>query len=480
MTAAAPPLGAAEAPVLRVAAAWGTTIVGVKMLQRGQSCTLGTEPGALAVMPDELQAPPVPLRASGGGWELDARGAMAGVLMLRGREENLLQIARTGAPVPVLPGDYGLVQYGLFSIFFQYTTAAQPLKSPFTSIEPLVGLSVFSSVVMHLGIIGLLIINWTPPEYQLPPELVSPEDYAARFGLNRPLDEMEPPKVASDSKSGGGSGVKDPGAKDPRKQGGGQKILGKEGKAGMNGKEDHTELPGEIKPTTVYGGLSEALADTGTDIKKTLAEIQTVTEALGGLNSNNVVLGSGSGTGLKGAGSGGGGTGAGVMFGSGTMQTGWGPGNGGGFGSGTGGPGGKGTGGFGGGGTGGGTGGGNGPGNGAGNGPGEHGLAGAGNGGAAHGGLNPEQIRRVVIAHRGALQACYEIEAQKDPTLRGGVTVSWTIDPSGGVTSANLAGSSIHNARVEGCVVRQVRTWHFPSSDGNSQATFPFSFGIGR
>ncbi|HEY1692044.1 MAG TPA: AgmX/PglI C-terminal domain-containing protein [Polyangiaceae bacterium] len=479
MVAAAPSLGAASAPILRVAAAWGTTIVGVRMLERGQSCSLGEQAGALAVMPDGLQAPETPLRAAGGGWELDARGAMAGVLMLRGREENLVQIARTGAPVAVLPGDYGLVQYGLFSIFFQYTTAARPLKSP-VGFEPLVGLSVFSSIVFHLGLIGLLIINWTPPEYQLPPELVSPEDYAARFGLQRVLPEMEPPAQAKDDKGGGGSGVKDPGAKDPKKQGGGQKIVGKEGKAGLNGKEDHSELPGEIKPVTNYGGLSEALADTGTDIKKTLSEIQTVTEALGGLNSNNVVLGSGPGTGLKGAGSGGGGTGAGVMFGSGTMNTGWGPGNGGGFGSGTGGPGGRGTGGFGNGGTGGGTGGGNGSGNGSGNGPGEHGIAGAGGGGAAHGGLNPEQIRRVVIAHRGALQACYEIEAQKDPTLKGGVTVSWTIDPSGAVTSAGLAGSTIHNQRVEGCVLRQVRSWHFPSSDGNSQATFPFSFGIGR
>ena len=479
MTTASPALGAAAAPVLRVAAAWGTTIVGVRLLERGQDAKLGDKPGAFAVMPEGLAAPETPLRAAGGGWELDARGAISGVLMLRGREENLLQLARTGAPVPVLPGDYGLVQYGLFSIFFQYTTAARPLKSPF-SLEPLVGLSVFSSVVLHLGIIGLLIINWTPPEYQLPPELVSPEDYAARFGLKRVLPEMEPPSASKDNKGGGGQGVKDPGAKDTKKQGGGQKIVGKEGKAGLNGKEDHSELPGEIKPTTNYGGLSEALADTGTDIKKTLSEIQTVTEALGGLNSNNVVLGSGPGTGLKGAGSGGGGTGAGVMFGSGTMNTGWGPGTGGGFGTGAGGPGGRGTGGFGSGGTGGGTGGGNGSGNGAGNGPGEHGLAGGGGGGAAHGGLNPEQIRRVVIAHRGALQACYEIEAQKDPTLKGGVTVSWTIDASGGVTSAGLAGSTIHNQRVEGCVLRQVRTWHFPSSDGNSQATFPFSFGIGR
>ena len=86
----------------------------------------------------------------------------------------------------------------------------------------------------------------------------------------------------------------------------------------------------------------------------------------------------------------------------------------------------------------------------------------------------------MVSAHRGALQACYEIEAQKDPSLRGGVTVAWTIDTSGSVTSANLASTSIHNARVEGCVLRQVRSWHFPASDGASQPTYPFSFGIGR
>src|SRR5580692_694552 len=219
-TAAAQPMGAIAAPVLRVAAAWGTTIVGVRMLPRGQDCALGETPGALAPMPDGLHAPPAPLRAVGGGWELDPRGAINGILMLRGREENIVVLARAGAPVPVLPGDYGLLQYGLFSIFFQYTTAAQPLGG-FMRIEPLATLSLFSSVVLHLGIIGLLIVNWTPPQYELPPELVSPEDYAARFGLNRVLPEMEPPAQASNDKSGGGTGIKDPGAKDPKKMGGG-------------------------------------------------------------------------------------------------------------------------------------------------------------------------------------------------------------------------------------------------------------------
>jgi hypothetical protein len=372
----------------------------------------------------------------------------------------------------------------LFSVFFQYTAAAPPLERrrsrwmlPLSMIgrllqlsDPLSGLSLFSSIVLHLGLIGLLIVNWTPPDYRLPPELIGPEDYAERFGLKRVLPETEASNAAND-KTSAPKGPAKQSIKDVKKQGGGQKVQGKEGNAGLNGKEDHNELPGEIKPTTSYGGLSEALADTGTEIKKTLSEIETVADALGGLNSANIVLGSGPGTGLRGVGTGGGGSGAGVMFGSGVLRTGWGAGIGGGFGSGGGhGPGGGGNG---------GNGTGLGAGGGGGGGPGEHGIQGVA-AGATHGGLSPEQIRRVVLAHRGALQACYEIEAQKDPSLRGGVTASWTIDPTGGVTSATLAGSTIHNARVEGCVLRQVRTWHFPSSDGVSQATFPFSFGIGR
>ncbi|MGD0675883.1 MAG: AgmX/PglI C-terminal domain-containing protein [Polyangiaceae bacterium] len=471
--------------VLRVAAAWGTTIVGVKLLDPGEDCALGEVPGALAALPDGLAAPATPLRAVGNGWELDARGAVAGLLQLRGREENIASLSRSNAPLPVIPGDYGLLQYGLFSVFFQYTAAAPALErrrssvlAPITALahllfvaDPLTGLSLFSSLVLHLGVIGLLIVNWTPPPYPSPPELVSAEEYAERFGLKRVLPDMDPPATAASARGGAPSGPKDAAAKDPKKQGGGQKIQGKEGSAGLNGKEDHNELPGELRPVKTYGGLSEALADTGTEIRKTLSEIQTVSDALGGLSSANIVLGGGSGTGVRGAGAAGGGSGAGVLFGSGTLNTGWGAGTGGGFGAGSGrGPGGGG---------GGGAGGGRGSGSGTASSPGEHGVQAVAPG-TARGGLNPDQVQRVVLAHMGALRACYEMEAQKDPTLRGGVTASWTIDPIGGVTSANVAGTTIHNARVEGCVLRQVRAWRFPSSDGVTQAVFPFSFGIGH
>src|SRR3984957_17518065 len=103
MAAAPQPLAAPNAPLLRVAAAWGTTIVGVKLLEAGQDCMLGEKPGALAAMPDGLDAAALPLRAVGAGWELDAKGAVSGVLVVRGREENVAALSRSGAPIPVVP-----------------------------------------------------------------------------------------------------------------------------------------------------------------------------------------------------------------------------------------------------------------------------------------------------------------------------------------------------------------------------------------
>ena len=466
-----------QSHMLRVATVWGTTVLHVKVLRRGQSYVLGAGDDPDAVIPDGVDVSPMPLRAIAGGWEVDARGAINGVLKLRGRDEDV--VGMRDAPIPVVPGDYGLLQYGLFSVFFQYTApgAAVPTRFDF---DVLVGLAIVSSTIMHIGGLGLMRALSTPPPLEKPLELTDQEEMAHRFGLHRATIETPPPPSPSPANSaGGGTGVKDPGAKDPKPQGGGQKIAGAEGKAGMKGKDESTQLPGEIRPTTSYGGLSDVLSsDTGNEIKQTLKSIDTVANALGGLNSSTVSLGGGPGTGLKGAGSGGGGNGAGVMFGSGTLNTGWGPGAGGGYGSGTGGPGGAGKGGPGGGGSGGGSGGGNGGGNGSGQGPGEKGLA-AAPGGNSGGGLSPEQIRRVVMAHVGALRACYEIEAQKNPNLKGGVTVAWTIDGGGGVTSASLAGTTIQNPRVEGCVVRQVKTWRFPSAEKPTNTSWPFRFAVG-
>ena len=460
-------------PVLRVAAVWGTTVVGLKTLQRGESFDLGDGLGAVLPVPDGLSMSNTPVHAATAGWELDAFGAIAGVLKLRGRDEDAAAIARTGAPIAILPGDYGLMQYGQFGIFFQYTTAGTPIAKSWAP-EMLVALAFISSGVLHAGMLGLLRALMTPPPIPTPLELTNPDEYAARFGLKR-ITAEDPVVITAGDKSGG-SGVKDPGAQDKKPQGGGRKMKGQEGKLGMNADKDKTELTGDIKPAEKLGGISEVLSsETGEEIKKTLNMVNSVSEALSGLNSQDIILGSGPGTSLKGSGSGGGGTGMGVAFGSGTLDTGWGPGNGGGYGSGRGGPGGKGSGGYGLGGHGGGTATGNGTGGG-----GENKVGIIGNAPPPTGGLTAEQIRRVVVAHQGALRACYEGEVQRNPSLKGGVTMAWNIEPGGTVTSASVGASSLNNARVEGCVQRQVKTWKFPAASTPTKVdAFPFKFGIG-
>jgi hypothetical protein len=464
---------------LRVAAVWGTTVVAMKTLERGSSFVLGDDLDATLPIPDGIEMSAMPLRAAAGGWELDARGSVGGLLTLRGRAEDPVAIARVGQPVPVMPGDYGLIQYGQFSIFFQYTT--QPIRmSAVRAPELLTMLAVFCSAILHIGVLMLVRTLHTPPQLPKPLELTNPDEFAARFGMKRAVIEPAQPVTAQGDDKSGGSGIKDPGARDPKPQGGGKKIKGDEGKLGFNKTGDHTALPGEIKPTTHYGGLSEVLeGDTGKEIQSTLKSINTVSAALSGLSSKDMVLGSGPGTGLKGAGGGGGGTGPGVAFGSGTLDTGFGAGAGGGYGAGGGGPGGRGTGGNGRGGSGGGTGNGNGPGGGAGGGPGEA-KVGVGGTSQQHGGLSAEQIQRVVRAHMGAVRACYEIEAQRNPGLKGGVTVQWSIDPTGGVTNASVASTTLSNPRVEGCLVRQVKTWKFPGADTATVVSgFPFKFAVG-
>jgi hypothetical protein len=457
------------ATVLRVAAVWGTTVVALRTLKNGESFELGEVEGAVLPVPDGLDISPAPIRAAQGAWEVDARGAVAGVLKLRGRDEDVASFARSGAAFPIVPGDYGLIQYGQFGVFFQYATAAQPIANVFAP-ELLVALALFSSGVLHVGVLGLVRALMTPPPISKPLELTSPDEYAARFGLRRAALEIPPPPEVGEK--AGGSGVKDPGARDKTPAGGGRKVAGAEGKLGLNGSKDKTEIPGEIKPARNYGGITEVLqSETGEQIKQTLNTINSVSDALA-MNSMQLTIGSGPGTSLKGAGSGGGGTGAGVIFGSGTMDTGWGAGRGGGYGSGTGGPGGPGSGGYGN--------GGNGHGTGTGNGNGEARVGIGAGAPTAHGGLSPEQIRRVVMAHQGALRACYDTELARNPSLKGGVTMTWNIEPGGGVASAGVAGSTISNDRVTGCVLRQVKSWHFPASESPTNvAAYPFKFGVG-
>ena len=191
--------------------------------------------------------------------------------------------------------------------------------------------------------IGLLSTLSTPIPLPKPPELETADDLARRFQMKRADLDPPPPEPVGDKSD---TGVKDPGQNDKKDQGGGKKMKDTEGKLGFNNSKDKTQLPGEARPTTHLGGLTDVLeGDTGKEIRNTLQSINSVSSVLSGMNSATLVQGGGTGTGLKGGGAGGGGNGPGVAYGGGTLDTGVGAGNGGGMGRGGGGPGGRGNGG---------------------------------------------------------------------------------------------------------------------------------------
>ena len=457
---------AASPILLRTAAVWGTTVLAVRHLGSGESLELGDTPEAFVAKPDGTPMSSYPVRAVGAGWELDASGATDGVIYLRGRPESPVDLSRSGAPVPIVSGDHGLLQYGSLAIFFQFVPAPPKIARRFT-IDWLFVLSFLFAVTCIGGGLTLIALLTTPRALDKPMELTSAEDLAVQFHL----EDQPPPPTPGDKKDDSGQGVKDPGAKDPKKSGGGKKAKGAEGALGRNGDQDHTEQPGEVKQN--LGGMSEVLSsDVGHEIQKTLGSISSVAEALGGLGSDKIVLGRGGGLGFKGGGDGGGGDSDGVPFGAGTMETGWGPGKGGGFGSGSGGPGGRGHGGNGRGGTGEGTGEGGG-------GTGERKVAGADAPQPGHG-LTPAQIQRVVMSRFGAFRACYEAASAREPNLSGGVTVSFGITPGGDVSGSRVQSSTLGNARVEGCILRQFGRLRFPSADKGTNAAFPFIFKPGK
>ena len=445
-----------SAIVLRTAAVWGTTVLAVRQLDSGQSLLVGDQQGSLLPRPDGTAITEMPIRAVGSGWELDARGVTGGVLLLRGRREDPVQLAQSGAPIPIVAGDHGLLQYENLSLFFQFST--EPPKLP-RRRRPDLGLllSFLFALIAVGGGLGLIWAITTPLGIPKPLELTSNEELAQTFNLD--LEQLEP--LPSDS---GDKGVEDPGTKDKKEQGGQKPAPGPQGALGRRAPAEKAEQPGD--PGPALGGMAEALSgDVGEEVRRTLETISSVADALGGLRSDRIVLGQGSGLGLKGSGSGGGGDSEGVPFGAGTLETGFGAGKGGGYGTGRGGVGGPGTGGT-------GRGGGK---DGTGAGGGERQVAG---GGAAKPGqgLSPNQIARVVNSRMGAFRACYEAAQARDPTMRGSVSIAWTISPSGSVSSASVANSSLGNARVEGCLLRQFRRLKFPSADKPTGANWPFVF----
>lgn len=97
---------------------------------------------------------------------------------------------------------------------------------------------------------------------------------------------------------------------------------------------------------------------------------------------------------------------------------------------------------------------------------------------AGGGSLDRDLIRKVVRAHISEIRHCYNEGLARNPDLAGKLTVDFEITASGDVSKSEIqAGSTLADAKVEGCVAAAVKRWKFPRPDGGAvQVSYPIEF----
>lgn len=99
--------------------------------------------------------------------------------------------------------------------------------------------------------------------------------------------------------------------------------------------------------------------------------------------------------------------------------------------------------------------------------------------GASQGFCSKSDIRNNVRRRAGAIRACFERQLQIKPKLAGKVTVRWMITDTGNVdaSSTKVVNSSLKDSTTEGCILRSIRRMRFKKPEsGVCVIQWPFVF----
>jgi pSer/pThr/pTyr-binding forkhead associated (FHA) protein/outer membrane biosynthesis protein TonB len=80
-------------------------------------------------------------------------------------------------------------------------------------------------------------------------------------------------------------------------------------------------------------------------------------------------------------------------------------------------------------------------------------------------GLPKDVINAVVQRHRAEIRACYDAALQRNPNLRGKVSIAFNIQPNGVVSYAAVKESTLGDGGLDNCIVSRVKTWQFPKPE---------------
>lgn len=90
--------------------------------------------------------------------------------------------------------------------------------------------------------------------------------------------------------------------------------------------------------------------------------------------------------------------------------------------------------------------------------------------------LSPVQTIR---AHQGDVSTCYGRVALKDPSIRGRITVQWTIGKDGMPMAVAITEDTLKDKSVGACIKEKARQWRFPPPGGGVQViSYPFDLKV--
>ena len=437
-----------EAKFLRVAVVWNETIVEERVLEKPAPVTFGEDINYCTfIVPSAgLPANFAMFQPAGDGYTLRLHKAVSGKVSFGDKELPVAEVldgaagaTRSGdvVEIGIGTGDWGVLVVGNLGVFFQFVTrvATIPMDPLVRRIDWAFTATLLVAFVLHMAFLMaarlLMRDQMQLASYDIPDRFV-------KYIIEKPEEKPEPEKETFG-----------------KKEDVGKKAGGKEGKFGMKDakvrlskvpKRDG-ELVKKIQDLGIHKALGSNLLGQG-PLKEIFGDKTGFDSAMAVAMSGHgdqLVIGQGSGgMGLRGTGTGGGGSGFGRVWGMGKIDTG----------------GGRGV------------------------------RANLGGRSArkvraavsrgtpqATGFCSTADIQRVVQARSAGIKFCYEQELQRNPSLAGKITINWLIDTTGAVKKAHVISSTMKSAKVEGCMLRQVRRWKFKKPEGGMcSVNFPFVF----
>lgn len=422
---------------LRLAYIWNGSLQADDVFRARRPLVIGTSAKAHYPVPDNVAVDELTLLEPGAdmGYTLNLSAQMGGDVWVGGKRHAVRDLAAQTQTVSLGPDDYGVITLGTVAFFFQHVNAAKDLPRSFVTAPAGLIASVCLSLFVHVAafVMSFLVIREFPDRD--PVEL--PADLLARFLVTPPPDDLweETPR----------SGDEDSGAFAERDEA----AAAEESASSTGEPAPRTEAPpsdpvaSSVRDLGTLGALAESNA-----VSRAL-DIPDIGDLLSGIGPSNSRGRSPFGMGPRGIGDGDGdgdgdgriganddafsmigdGPGMGPPIPPGRMTTERVP------------------------------------------------MVTRGPGRFFGDYLSSRQIHRVVRRTQPAIRYCYEVEANRQPSLQGTVTVNWRIGLSGRVSGARIVSSSLRNGRAEGCILRQIRRMQFPEPDGGEvSVTFPFIF----